>query len=68
MGTDLRVAFLAVTTGPISPSSDHNDLVALLQLGGFRDEISDLVDLAGNLVPERQRQCGLGVGTKISVL
>jgi hypothetical protein len=67
MRADLCVALMAVPTGFVSPSPYDDDLIALLEAGRFRYEASDLVDLAGDLVPWRQREGCLAVGAKVPV-
>ena len=58
---------MAVAAGFVSPTPDNDDLVALLEAGRLGHEAADLVNLAGNLVAQCQREYRLGVRTKIPV-
>jgi hypothetical protein len=54
-----------MAAGLVSPSAYDNDLITLLEAGRLRQSASDLVDLAGNLVPWGERR--LVILAKISV-
>src|SRR5262249_49805379 len=53
VGTDVRIADLAVTAGAIAPARCDDDVVALAKSRRLGDDLADLVHHAGDFVAQR---------------